>query len=151
MPALTVTPFTRLAAEFRGNIVRMWAISEQKSAAEAARILTDHARELNLISRELAVPGSALTEWNKRKQPPLWAALAAFDLEIKRGWRPVKNEEWAGFASLIIKLVPALTLESLPENLPADVDLTVASGWIVAAVEEEQHYRTRKKMMVRAE
>lgn len=151
MPVHPITPFSRLSADFRGTIVRRWAKSEQKSTAEAARILTGHARQLNLISRELAVPGSALTEWNKRKRPPLWAALAAFDLEIKRGWRPVTNEEWAGFASLILKLIPALKLESLSENLPADIDLRVASGWIVAAIEEEQHYRARKKMVVRAE
>ncbi len=151
MPAQMATPFTRLSADFRSNIVRKWAMSEQKSAAEAARILTDHARELKLISRELAVPGSALTEWNKRKLPPLWAALAAFDLEIKRGWRPAQNEDWAGFASLLTKLVPALTLENLAEHLPADVDLRVASGWIVAAIEEEQHYRARKKISVKAE
>ncbi|WP_048784477.1 hypothetical protein [Pantoea vagans] len=151
MPTNSATPFSLLSGQFRGNIVRNWAKHEQKSAAEAAQALTDHARHLKLVSRELAVPGAALTEWNKRKQPPLWAALAAFDLELKRGWRPVTHEEWAGFASLTLKISPALTLDNLSVHLPENVDLSIASGWIVAAIEEEQHYRARKKMAVRAE
>jgi len=151
MPAIPLTPFACLSGKFRGNIIRQWLIAEQKSGAEAAEVLTSHARQLNLISRELAVPGAALSEWNKRKQPPLWAALAAFDLQIKRGWRPENNEEWAGFASLILKLKPVMKIDSLAEHLPSDVDPKIASGWIAAAIEEDHHYRARKKLAARAE
>lgn len=151
MPTNSPTPFQQLSAQFRGDIVSMWVRGEDVSPAEAAKILTVHARNLNLISRELAVPGAALNEWNKRKQPPLWAALAAFDLILVRGWRPVSNHEWAGFASLSLKLAPGLTLQTLSEYLPADIDLNIVSGWIAAAIEEEQHYRARKKMVVKSE
>lgn len=151
MPAYSSTPFQQLSAQFRGSIVYRWAKDEDQSAAEAARTLTEHARDLNIISRELAVPGTALSEWNKRRQPPLWAALAAFDLTLKRGWRPVSNEEWAGFASLILKLSPGVSLDRLSESLPADIDLKIASGWIAAAIEEDQHYQVRKKMAVKPE
>lgn len=151
MPAYSLTPFQQLSSQFRGSIVHRWAKVEDQSAADAARTLTEHARHLNIVSRELAVPGAALSEWNKRKQPPLWAALAAFDLILKRGWRPVSNEEWAGFASLILKLSPGINLDSLSESLPADIDLHVASGWIAAAIEEDQHYRVRKKMAMKSQ
>lgn len=146
MPVSPATPFSMLSGEFRGNIVRRWVVSEKKSAAEAAQVLTDHARLLNLISRDHPVPGAALSEWNKRKQPPLWAALAAFDLELKRGWRPETNGDWAGFASLICKLVPVMNLDNLTDYIPSDMDPQIASGWIVAAIEEEHHYRARKKL-----
>lgn len=146
MPHKGLTPFSVLSDQFRGGIIRRWAISEQKSAADAAQALTEHARRLNLISRDFPVPGAALSEWNKRKQPPLWAALAAFDLELKRGWRPETHEEWAGFSSLLCKLKPSLTLENLAENLPSDMDLLTASGWMAAAIEEDHHYRIRKKL-----
>lgn len=146
MPLNGLTLFSLLASQFRGGIVRKWGISEQKSGADAAQILTEHARQLNLISRNQPVPGSALAEWNKRRQSPLWAALAAFDLELKRGWRPETQEEWAGFASLLCKSAPAITLDNLVEYLPADVDPLTASGWIAAAIEEEHHYRARKKL-----
>lgn len=151
MPVTPVTPFSLLSGQFRGSIVRRWAISEQKSAAEAAQILTDNARHLKLISRELAVPGAALSEWNKRKQPPLWAALAAFDLELKRGWRPDTNEEWAGFASLMLKLMPVMKLDNLADCIPEDMDPQIATGWIVAAIEEDHHYRSRKKLAAKSQ
>lgn len=151
MPAYSSTPFQQLSAQFRGSIVYRWAKDEDQSAAEAARTLTEHARDLNIISREIAVPGAALSEWNKRKQPPMWAALAAFDLILKRGWRPVSNEEWAGFASLILKLSPCVNLDCLSDSLPEDIDMNIASGWIAAAIEEDQHYRVRKKMAAKPE
>ncbi|WP_058973827.1 hypothetical protein [Type-D symbiont of Plautia stali] len=141
-----LTPFAVLSGQFRGSVVRRWVIGEQRSAVDAAQVLTDHARRLNLVSREIPVPGSALSEWNKRKQPPLWAALAAFDLIIKRGWRPETHEDWAGFASLLCKLTPGVELENLGAYLPEGIDPQTASGWIAAAIEEDHHYRARKKL-----
>jgi len=141
-----LTPFAVLSGQFRGSIVRRWAIGEQKSAADTAQILTDHARRLNLVSRDMAVPGTALSEWNKRKQPPLWASLAAFDLILKRGWQPETHEDWAGFASLLFKLTPDVKLDNLGEFLPEGIDPHKASGWIAAAIEEDHHYRARKKL-----
>ena len=149
MPPNGLTPFSMLSGEFRSSIVRRWSIGERRSAADAARLLTEHARQLNLISRELPVPGAALSEWNKRKQPPLWAALAAFDLELKRGWRPETHEEWAGFAAMLCKLMPVMNLENLDKYLPSDMDPQIASGWIAAAIEEDHHYRVRKKLVAK--
>lgn len=141
-----LTPFTELAVRFRGSVINIWVLSATGTAAEKAAFLTEHARRRGLISRDTPVPGSALNEWGKRKLSPMWAALAAFDLLIKNGWKPDTDAEWAGFAALLIKLRPdddwGAICSSLPEGIPRDV----AAGWLVAAIEEDHHYRTCKRL-----
>jgi len=141
-----VTPFTELAGKFRGSVINIWAQSSTGTAAEKAAFLTEHACQAGLISRETAVPGSALSEWSKRKVSPMWAALSAFDLLIKSGWRPETETEWAGFAALYIRLRPENDWASICAALPEGISREVATGWIIAAIEEDHHYRTRKKL-----
>ncbi|WP_455865331.1 hypothetical protein [Pantoea agglomerans] len=140
------TPFTEMATVFRTRIVKQWAMKQDDAASSSACFLTEHARRTGLIKRERSITGSAMAEWGRRQETPLWAALAAFDLEITSGWRPHSNEEWAGFASLYLKIKKTTELDSLLEGLPEGMDGTIAAGWLAAAVEEDQHYRSRKKV-----
>jgi hypothetical protein len=141
------TPFTEMATVFRTRIVKQWAIKQDDAASSSACFLTEHARRTGLIKRERSITGSAMAEWGRRQETPLWAALAAFDLEITSGWRPHSKEEWAGFASLYLKMKKTTELDSLLEGLPEGMDGTIAAGWLAAAVEEDQHYRSRKKQV----
>lgn len=140
-----VTPFTEMANLFRTHIVKQWAMKQDDTASSTASFLTEHARRTGLIKRDRSMTGSAMAEWGRRQDTPLWAALAAFDLEINSGWRPHSKEDWAGFASLYLKMKKSTELDSLLEGLPEGMDGTIAAGWLAAAIEEDQHYRARKK------
>jgi len=68
------------------------------------------------------------------------------DIVHRNGFQPETHEDWAGFASLLFKLTPDVKLDNLGEFLPEGIDPHKASGWIAAAIEEDHHYRARKKL-----
>ncbi|MBK4769025.1 MAG: hypothetical protein FT726_05000 [Pantoea sp. Morm] len=140
------SPFLRLTSTFRADVLTQWIAGCSTDLASAARHLTEHACHRRLIKREFAVSSALLEEWCRRGKPPLWAALAAFDLRLNNGWRPETSEDWAGFASLFIKLNESNDLESLCQKLPDGMDVRIAAGWLTAAMEEDLHYRTRHRI-----
>lgn len=140
------SPFLRLTSTFRTDVLIQWIAGCSTDLTGTARHLTEHACRRRLIQREFAVSTALLEEWCRRGKPPLWAALAAFDLRLNDGWRPETYEEWAGFASLFIKLYESDDLESLCQKLPSGVDVCIAAGWLTAALEEDLHYRTRHRV-----
>ena len=149
MKERSATPFTEMASGFRTRIVKQWAMKQTGSPSVTASQLTGLACELGLVNRERSVPGTALAEWARTGETPLWAAQAAFSAELKFGWRPVSPEDWAGFASLHFKIYKSMELDMLLSELPDDMDKIVAAGWLAAAVEEDRHFRTKKKLILR--
>lgn len=143
---MKITPFTQMSGAFRARIVKTWHISSEHSPAEAAARLNDIAVDNGFVRRLKPVPGTALAEWGKSGITPLWAALAALVLLLQNGWCPVADEEWAGFAALYIQLCKSKELTALLEGLPASIDRPLATGWICAAIEEDERYRLTKKV-----
>lgn len=143
---MKITPFTQMSGAFRARVVKTWHMSTEHSPAEAAAHLNDIAVDNGFVRRLKPVPGTALAEWGKSGITPLWAALAALVLLLKSGWRPVAEEEWAGFAALYIQLCKSKELASLLAGLPATIDRAMATGWLCAAIEEDERYRLTKKV-----
>lgn len=143
---MKLTPFTQMSGAFRARVVKTWHMSTELSPANAAVRLNDIAVESGFVRRTKPVPGTALTEWGKSGVTPLWAALAALVLLLASGWRPESEEEWAGFSSLYIQLCKTKELAALLDGLPASVDRPCATGWICAAIEEDERYRLTKKV-----
>ncbi|MBU9818611.1 hypothetical protein J1782_01735 [Rahnella sp. BCC 1045] len=144
--SVKLTPFTQLSGAFRARIVKTWHISSDLSPAEAAAHLNDVAVEHSFVRRAKPVPGAALAEWGRSGVTPLWAALAALVLLLKTGWRPASDEEWAGFAALYIQLCKSKELAVLTVELPASIDQSLATGWLCAAIEEDERYLLTKKV-----
>ncbi|MCW7764562.1 hypothetical protein [Photorhabdus luminescens] len=141
---MTNTPFSMLSCAFRARLVKTWIMSSGLSAVTGAELIHKVALENGFIRREKPVPGSALAEWSKKQSTPLWAALAALMLLLEKGWFPLNNEEWAGFASLFIKMQKSKNLDELLDALPEKFDKLIAAGWISAAIEEDECYKIIK-------
>ncbi|HCA3439675.1 TPA: hypothetical protein MO340_004238 [Salmonella enterica subsp. salamae serovar 35:g,m,s,t:-] len=146
------TPFTTLAGAFRAQIVKQWAMSSQLTSAEAMQKLTSFAVELQLVKRDAPVLGTTMASWAKgvssigtKSVTPLWAAQAALLLMINAGWMPGNDQEWAGTASLFVTL-KGRQLESLLAALPTAWSVPVATGWLVAAIEQDERYLLNKKI-----
>ncbi|MDB6375015.1 hypothetical protein [Photorhabdus bodei] len=142
------TPFSVLSGAFRARLVKTLIMSTDLSASAGAALLNSVALENGFIRREKPVPASALAEWSKENSTPLWAALAALTLLLNKGWVPISNEEWAGFASLFIKRQKSKDLDELLDVLPAQFDKSIAAGWISAAIEENKCYKVTKAKRV---
>lgn len=144
---MKLTPFTQLSGAFRARVVKTWHMSSEHSPSVAAGVLNDLAVESGFVRRLKPVPGSALAEWGKSGVTPLWAALAALSLLLQDKWQPGSDEEWAGFAALYIQLRKSKELPELLAGLPETINSPVASGWLCAAIEEDERYRLAKKAM----
>jgi hypothetical protein len=141
------TPFSMMAMNFRGHIVKLWARQYSGSAAEAAAKLTQEAINEGYIIRTRPVPGTALADWSVSPQStPLWAAQAALALMINAGWRPVSDDDWCGMSALLYKSCKELSLQQLIDQLPDGLEKRIAAGWFAAAIEEDAHYRTSRKL-----
>lgn len=138
-----------MTSGFRTRIVKQWTMKQPGSPAEIASRLTELAKKLGLAHRHRSLPGAALAEWSRDNDTPLWAALTAFSAELTAGWRPDNQADWAGFAALYLKKNKSTELDVLLSGLPDDFDKPVAAGWLAAAIEEDLHYRTRKKLAQR--
>lgn len=140
------TPFTEMATAFRGQIVRLWAQKYLGTQSEAAAALTEEAINLGYVKRSRPVPGTALLSWSSNPaETPLWAALTALRLMLSHGWKPESNQEWCGMSALIFRSNRTLSLEQLVASLPESIDRQTASGWFVAAIEEDASYRYNRK------
>lgn len=140
------TPFTEMATEFRGQIVRLWALQYPGTQSEAAAALTEAAIKLGYVTRRRPVPGAALTTWSlSPAETPLWAAQTALTLVLGAGWKPESNQDWCGMSALIFRSNRTLPLEQLVASLPENIDRRTATGWLVAAIEEDAHYRYNRK------
>lgn len=146
------TPFTTLAGAFRAHVVKQWVMNSGYSAADAMKVMTEYAVNNNLVKRDTPVPGSNVVSWatgttveGRKSTTPLWAAQAALLQLIEDGWVPESREEWAGAASLLLTL-NAVKLDVLLEKKPTAWPLDVATGWFVAAIEENERYQVSKKL-----
>ncbi|MEG0234483.1 MAG: hypothetical protein RR589_18090 [Hafnia sp.] len=140
------TPFTKMATAFRGQIVRLWVLRFSGTQSEAAAALTEAAISLGYVTRSRPVPGAALHSWSSNPiETPLWAAQTALTLMLNIGWKPESNQDWCGMSALIFRSNRTLTLEQLVASLPESIDMQTASGWFVAAIEEDAHYRSKGK------
>lgn len=140
------TPFTEMATEFRGHIVRLWVFQNQGTQSENAAVLTEAAIRLGLITRTRPVPGTALGSWfSAPDTTPLWAAQAALALMLNNRWLPKSSLEWCGMCALIFRAHRKLPLEELVALIPEHIDSQIATGWFVAAIEEDVHYRASRK------
>lgn len=144
---MKLTPFSQLSGAFRARVVKTWHMSSDHSPAEAAEVLNDLAVESGFVRRLKPVPGAALAEWGKSGITPLWAALAALSLLLSNKWQPDTDEEWAGFAALYIQLKKSKELDALLASLPESISIPIATGWLCAAIEEDERYRLAKKAM----
>ncbi|HHN8460665.1 TPA: hypothetical protein ACRRW7_003515 [Morganella morganii] len=140
------TPFTEMATVFRGQIVRLWTLQNSGTQAETAAVLTDAAINLGYITRSRPVPGAALLSWlSNPNKTPLWAAQTALTLMLRMGWKPESNQDWCGMTALIFRANRTLPLEQLVASLPESIDRKTVTGWFVAAIEEDAHYRYNRK------
>lgn len=140
------TPFTEMATAFRGQIVRLWTLRNPGTQSETAAALTAAAINLGYITRTRPVPGAALLSWfSNPDETPLWAAQTALTLMLNIGWTPENNQDWCGMTALIFRSNRTLPLEQLVASLPDSVDRKTATGWFVAAIEEDAHYRSNRK------
>lgn len=140
------TPFTEMATAFRGQIVRLWTLKNPGTQAETAASLTEAAINLGYITRSRPVPGAALLSWlSNPNETPLWAAQTALTLMFNMGWKPESNQDWCGMTALIFRANRTLPLEQLVASLPESIDRKTATGWFVAAIEEDAHYRSNRK------
>ncbi|MGE0969601.1 hypothetical protein ACQFN5_06440 [Klebsiella sp. WOUb02] len=140
------TPFTEMATAFRGKIVRLWAQRNPGTQSETAVALTEAAINLGYITRSRPVPGAAILSWTSTPdETPLWAAQTALTLMLYIGWKPESNQDWCGMTALIFRANRTLSLERLVASLPESIDRKTATGWFVAAIEEDAHYRSNRK------
>lgn len=146
------TPFTTLAGAFRAQVVKQWVMASGHSAADAMKVLTDYAVGKNLVKRDTAMPGSNVASWSTgltndghQSITPRWAAQAALLLLIEGNWEPASQSDWAGASSLLVTLYTA-KLDLLLEHKPPTWPLDVATGWFVAAIEENERYQVSKKL-----
>lgn len=140
-----MTPFSTLSGAFRARIVKTWAMTTEFSPAEASAVLNEIAIKQGYRRQAEPVPGSALAEWGKTGNTPLWAAQAALDLLLNDSWVPLSDEEWAGLAAIYITGHKNAEFETLVDSLPASVDKRIAAGWFAAAIEENLRYKLTKK------
>ncbi|KDW93463.1 hypothetical protein AC17_5021 [Escherichia coli 2-210-07_S3_C2] len=61
------------------------------------------------------------------------------------GWQPESNLDWCGMSALLFRSNRTLSLEQLVDSLPDSIDRQTATGWFVAAIEEDAHYRYNRK------
>ena len=140
------TPFTEMATAFRGQIVRLWELRYPGTQSEAAAELTEEAIKLGYVTRSRPIPGAALHLWSSNPaETPLWAAQTALTLMLRMGWKPESNQDWCGMSALIFRTNRTLPLEQLVTSLPDSIDRQTATGWFVAAIEEDAHYRYNRK------
>lgn len=140
------TPFTEMATAFRGQIVRLWLLRYTGTQSEAAAALTEAAISNGYITRSRPVPGAAILSWiSNPSETPLWAAQTALKLMLSMGWEPESNQDWCGMTALIFRSNRTLPLEQLVDYLPEIIDRKTATGWFVAAIEEDAHYRSNRK------
>ncbi|CAI2536097.1 hypothetical protein [Serratia ficaria] len=143
---MSKSPFSVLSGAFRARVVKTWSMSIDSTQAEAAVILTEEALKQGYIRRDKPVKGTTLAEWSKEQSTPLWAALAAISLLLQQQWTPKTHEEWAGFASLYIKMNKSTELDTLLDGLPVQIDPVIVAGWLCAAVEDDLCYRAIKRL-----
>lgn len=99
-----------------------------------------------LITRSRPVPGAALLSWfSNPDETPFWAAQTGLTLMLNSGWKPESNEDWCGMTALIFRANRTLPLEQLVASLPEGINRRTATGWFVAAIEEDAHYRSNRK------
>lgn len=135
-----------MATLFRGHIVKQWSMTQPDSPSRTAAHLTQAALDFEYVTRSRPVPGVALTEWSLRPdKTPYWAALTALTLMLDSGWKPTSSLEWCGMAALFFKANRQCSLDELLERLPSSIDPLVAAGWLVAAIEEDAHFRSGRK------
>ncbi|MGJ3355938.1 hypothetical protein [Providencia sp. Je.9.19] len=141
------TPFSAMATEFRGQIIKIWSLKTSGNATEKSRILCQKAIELELVERSKPMPGTALIHWSKTNpsNTPLWAAQSALLLLLANGWQPSNHAEWCGMASLFQRLYKKTNLAEILSYLPQQINKDIAAGWIVAAIEEDVNFRRNKK------
>ncbi|MEQ1967924.1 hypothetical protein ABLA30_13025 [Xenorhabdus nematophila] len=145
------TPFVLMANAFRARVVKIWIIRTDLSAAQGAEKLTKTAVEHGFIRRDKPVFGTTLTSWTKGEiDTPLWAAKAALLLLIESGWIPDNDEEWAGFAAIFFAMQKTKELKELLDKLPIAFSSHVAiSGWLCAAIEEQERFKAVKQYEIK--
>ncbi|ELD4018746.1 hypothetical protein QI600_004636 [Salmonella enterica] len=140
------TPFTEMATTFRGKIVRLWALQHRGTQSETTAALTEAAINIGYATRSRSVPGAALLSWSSNPaETPLWAAQTALMLMLNIGWKPESNQDWCGMSALIFRFNRTLPLEQLIASLPESINKQTATGWFVAVIEEDAHYRYNRK------
>lgn len=139
------TPFSELAATFRRQVVPDLIKVGEYSFSDAAELLSRTATERGFVERAVPVPASAVAEWCQSGKTPQWAALAAMSLLLQRSWQPSTPVEWAGFAALHFRMRKSHDLSVLLASIPPSFSADTASGWLAAAIEEDSHYRSRKR------
>ncbi|MNR51561.1 hypothetical protein D3C85_1712490 [compost metagenome] len=98
------------------------------------------------MTRSRPVPGAALTEWSRKPEgTPLWAAQTALHVVLDQGWCPSSSEEWCGMAALLFKTYRIRSLNELLDQLPEQIDRQTAAGWLIAAIEEDAHFRSVRR------
>ncbi|WP_159218315.1 hypothetical protein, partial [Klebsiella pneumoniae] len=108
--------------------------------------LTEAAINLGYVTRNRPIPGAALLSWaSNPTETPLWAAQTALTLMLSIGWKPESNQDWCGMSALIFRANRTLPLEQLVASLPDSIDRQTATGWFVAAIEEDSSYRYNRK------
>ncbi|MDL9989398.1 hypothetical protein KOL64_22095 (plasmid) [Providencia rettgeri] len=141
------TPFSTMATEFRGQIIKTWLLQLSGTATEKSKILCQTAIELGLTERSKSIPGSALIQWTKTTptNTPLWAAQSALLLLFANEWKPSTHVEWCGMASLLQRLYKKNSIAEMLSYLPKHINKDIAAGWITAAIEEDANFRRHKK------
>ena len=144
---MIVTPFSAMATEFRGQIIKIWSLRTSGNATEKSKMLCQKAIELELVERSKPIPGTALIHWSKStpSNTPLWAAQSALILLLSNGWHPSNYIEWCGMASLFQRLYKKKNLAEMLSYLPEQINKDIAAGWVVAAIEEDANFRRNKK------
>lgn len=140
------TPLTEMVTAFRGQTVRLWALRNPGTQSETAAALTDAAINLGYITRSKPVPEAVLLSWSSNPdETRLWAAQTALMLMLSIGWKPESSQNWCGKTTLIFRSNRTLPLEQLVASLPESINRKTATGWFVAAIEEDAHYRYNRK------
>ncbi|MGL5384936.1 MAG: hypothetical protein ACRDCA_03605 [Serratia sp. (in: enterobacteria)] len=143
---MITTLFAQLADAFLPSIVKTWVMTTELTSAQAADVLVNTAIKNGFLrDREKPLTGSAINEWGIRKSVPRWAMQAALSMLLENGWVPKAHAEWAGFASIFTLSIKTNDCDLLLSLLPAGFDRDVAAGWLCAALENDAHYRARKK------
>ncbi|PCE97635.1 hypothetical protein CE182_00010 [Klebsiella pneumoniae] len=134
-----------MATAFRGQIVRLWALRYPGTQSEAAAALTEAAINLGYVTEQTHTR-RGITSWaSNPTETPLWAAQTALTLMLSIGWKPESNQDWCGMSALIFRANRTLPLEQLVASLPDSIDRQTATGWFVAAIEEDSSYRYNRK------
>jgi hypothetical protein len=142
----TKTPFAQLAEEFLPRIVKTWVMTTELTSAQAADVLVDTAIKNGFLQdRGRPLTGAAINEWGIKNNTPRWGMQAAMSMLLENGWMPKEHAEWAACASILTLTIKSKDCELLLSLLPPTFDRDVAAGWLYAALENDAHYRTRKK------